>query len=161
MGKHYPLMKRGFFLFHSEHGLATHFIPSRRIPQLLDQLVELHQPHATLIDRTIEDLSSEREAGEPPAPFTGAKRLALDLAFSQHTVEEIIAQLESFLTVENKEVQKWAADTLEMLHMRSPTSLKVALRAIRQGRRQTLLEALNMELKIATAFCVSYPSGTV
>ncbi|KAF8201787.1 3-hydroxyisobutyryl-CoA hydrolase [Pholiota molesta] len=136
-----------------EHGLATHYIPSRRIPQLLDRLVELAQPHASVIDRTIEDLSSEREPTEPPAPFTGAKRVALDIAFGHNSVEGIFRELESFATIENEEVRNWAKDTLAMLHMRSPTSLKVALQAIRRGSSLSLLEALNMELKIATAFC--------
>lgn len=108
-----------------------------------------------MIDRTIEDLSSEREPTEPPATFTGAKRVALDIAFGHNSVEGIFRELESFATIENEEVRNWARDTLAMLHMRSPTSLKVALQAIRRGSSLSLLEALNMELKIATAFCVS------
>lgn len=141
----------------SEHGFATHFIPARRIPMLLDRLAELDQPHASVIDRTIEDFSAERASDEPPAPFTGAKRSALDSAFRHSTVEQIIKDLESFAqTSVDASVRQWASDTLAMLHMRSPTSLKVALKAIRRGKRLTLLETLDMELKIATAFCVSF-----
>ncbi|KDR81742.1 hypothetical protein GALMADRAFT_135147 [Galerina marginata CBS 339.88] len=136
-----------------EHGFATHFIPSKRIPILLDRLAELDQPHASLVDRTIEDLSAEREPSEPPAPLTGAKRVALDYAFRHNTVEEIVKDLEIFAQSEDMEVAKWAANTLTMLHLRSPTSLKVALEAIRRGSKLSLLQALDMELKIATAFC--------
>ncbi|KAF9482807.1 3-hydroxyisobutyryl-CoA hydrolase [Pholiota conissans] len=136
-----------------DYGLATHYIPSRRIPQLLDRLAELDQPHASVIDRAIEDLSSEREPTEPPSPFTGARRVALDIAFGKPTVEGIITELESFAKIENEEVRSWAQNTLAMLHLRSPTSLKVALRAIRQGAKLSLRDALNMELKMATAFC--------
>ncbi len=118
-------------------------------------MVELDQPHASVIDRIIEDLSSEREASERPAPLTGAVRTALDVAFRHNKVEAIISELEAMADVENKEVQKWAVNTLEMLHLRSPTSLKVALQAIRRGRKLSLRDALDMELKIATAFCVS------
>jgi 3-hydroxyisobutyryl-CoA hydrolase len=138
----------------SEHGLATHYIPSRRIPQLLDSLAELNQPHPSLIDRTIEDLSCEREPDEPRSPFTGAKRIALDTAFRHNTVEAIFNELETLSKIDNEEVKKWAADTLTTLHLRSPTSLKVALEAVRRGSRMSLLQALDMELKIATAFCV-------
>ena len=124
---------------------------------LLDRLAELHQPHASVIDRTIEDFSAEREPDEPPAPFTGAKRKALDSAFRHNTVEQIVNDLETFSqTSADSLVKEWASDTLAMLHMRSPTSLKVALKAIRHGSKLTLLETLNMELKIATAFCVSF-----
>ena len=124
---------------------------------LLTQLAELHDPHPSMIDRTIEDFAAEREPTEPPSPFTGAKRIALDSAFRHNDVGRIIKDLE-ILTQWSADasVRKWATDTLEKLHMRSPTSLKVALKAIRRGKKQTLLETLNMELKIATAFCVSF-----
>ena len=144
-------------LIFSEHGFATHFVPARRIPMLLDQLAELHEPHSEKINSTIEDFVGEREPTEPPAPFTGVKRIALDSAFRHNEVERIIEDLEVFSqTSANASVKQWASDTLVMLHMRSPTSLKVALKAIRCGKKLTLLETLNMELKIATAFCVSF-----
>jgi len=121
---------------------------------LLDRLAELHEPHASLIDRTIEDFVAEREPTEPPAPFTGAKRSALDSAFRHNSVEEIVKDLEVLSQASaDPSVKQWASDTLAMLHMRSPTSLKVALRAIRRGKELTLLQTLNMELKIAAAFC--------
>jgi len=137
-----------------EHGFATHYVPARRIPMLLDQLAELHGPCASVIDRTIENFVAEREPAEPPAPFTGAKRTALDSAFRHNEVHRIVKDLEVFAqTSANASVKQWASDTLAMLHMRSPTSLKVALKAIRRGKELSLLETLNMELKIATAFC--------
>jgi 3-hydroxyisobutyryl-CoA hydrolase len=70
-------------------------------------------------------------------------------------VEKIIEELEGFTVNEDPAVSQWANQTLKALHLRSPTSLKVALKAIRAGRQMPLLEALDMELKIATAFCVS------
>ena len=122
---------------------------------LLDQLAELDKPHFGLIDRTIEDLSVEREPNEPAPPFIGAKRVALDYAFRHNTVEQIIDDLESLTQTDDPSVKQWASETLAMLQTRSPTSLKVALEAIRRGRKMTLEQALDMELKIATAFCVS------
>ncbi|KAF7337953.1 3-hydroxyisobutyryl-CoA hydrolase, mitochondrial [Mycena venus] len=136
-----------------DHGFATHFIPSRRIPMLLDRLSNLETTDRALIDRTLEELSSEREPEEPPAPFIDEKRVALDHAFRHDRVERIIAELEMFSMDSNPEVSQWASATLGMLHERSPTSLKVALKAIRLGKTQSLVDALNMELKIATAFC--------
>jgi len=121
---------------------------------LLERLAELHNPHPSLIDRIIEDLSSEREPTEPPAPFTGAKRVALDHAFRHNSVELIINDLAIFAEHEDSSIATWASNTLKMLEMRSPTSLKVALEAIRRGAKLSLLQALEMELNIATAFCV-------
>jgi 3-hydroxyisobutyryl-CoA hydrolase len=158
----------------SEHGLATHFIPSRRIPELLGRLAALEKPLGSAgdwktitdiqersvewkatIDTALEELHYEREPGEPAAPFTGAKRVALDTAFRHSKVEKIIEDLESFTNSDDTAVRAWAKETLSSLHMRSPTSLKVALQAIRKGKELSLLDALQMELRIATAFCVS------
>ncbi|KAJ7461534.1 3-hydroxyisobutyryl-coenzyme A hydrolase isoform 1 [Mycena latifolia] len=136
-----------------DHGFATHYIPARRIPILLDRLSNLETTDRTTIDRTLEELTSEREQEEPLPPFIGEKRVALDRAFGFDRVERIMAELELFSTDSNPEISQWASQTLQTLHRRSPTSLKVALRAIRLGKTQTLTEALNMELKIATAFC--------
>lgn len=121
---------------------------------LLDRLSNLETTDKASIDRTLEELCSEREPEEAPAPFIDEKRTAIDLAFRHNTVERIIADLEAFAMDNNEAIKQWASETLQMLHDRSPTSLKVALKAIRLGATQTLVEALNMELKIATAFCV-------
>lgn len=121
---------------------------------LLDRLAELNKAHLSLIDRTIEDLSVEREPNEPPPPFIGTKRAALDYAFRHNNVEKIIEDLEVLTSNEDLEVVRWASETLTMLLARSPTSLKVALEAIRRGKELSLLQALEMETRIATAFCV-------
>ncbi|KAJ7024318.1 3-hydroxyisobutyryl-coenzyme A hydrolase isoform 1 [Mycena alexandri] len=136
-----------------EHGFATHFIPARRIPLLLERLSNLETSDNVAIDRTLEELSSEREPEDPPPTFIEQKRVALDHAFRHDSVEKIFTDLELFSSLDDPTTSQWAAQTLEALHHRSPTSLKVALKAIRLGKTQTLNEALNMELKIATAFC--------
>ena len=138
----------------SELGFATHYIPSRRIPILLDRLASLEDAHISVIDRTIEEFASERLPEEPPTPLTGETRVALDWAFRHDRVEDILADLESLRDHPNSSISQWAHKTLGSLNLRSPTSLKVSLKAIRTGRRMTLLEALQMEVKIAGAFCV-------
>jgi len=120
----------------------------------LERLAELQTPSLRVIDKVIEEFSAEREESEAPAPFTGAKRIALDTAFRHSQVESILRDLEKFSESQDNSVKMWATSTLDTLHQRSPTSLKVALRAVRRGRRLNLLEALQMEFKIATAFCV-------
>jgi 3-hydroxyisobutyryl-CoA hydrolase len=138
----------------SELGCATHYIPSRRVPTLVDRLSALERPHLSVIDQTIEEFSSERQPEDPPTPFTGSARVALDYAFRHYTVEKIFADLQTLTSHPYSSVQSFARNTLLKLKARSPTSLKVALKAIREGKGMTLFQALNMELKIATAFCV-------
>jgi 3-hydroxyisobutyryl-CoA hydrolase len=141
----------------SEHGFATHYIPARRIPTLLERLAALEDPDLKVIDRAIEELSSEHQSDKEhtTSTITGKRRQALDYAFRHDTVEGIVGDLNSFLDHDEESVRVWAKNTLAMLEMRSPTSLKVALQAIRKGRDLTLLGALDMEMKIATAYCVS------
>jgi 3-hydroxyisobutyryl-CoA hydrolase len=137
----------------SELGIATHYIPARRIPILLERLSALEAPTPRIIDTTIEELHYERQSDEPPPPLTGAKRVALDSAFQHDRVEQIVKDLEDLSKSEGI-VSEWAARTLSSIHMRSPTSLKVALRSIRWGKKHGLQECLQRELEIATAFCV-------
>ncbi|KAF7295519.1 3-hydroxyisobutyryl-CoA hydrolase, mitochondrial [Mycena indigotica] len=136
-----------------EHGFATHYIPSRRIPLLMDRLSTMEHPDHVAIDRTLEELSHEREQEDPPPPFVDATRAAMDIAFGHDRVEAIFSDLELLTEDQDPSISQWAVKTLETLKLRSPTSLKVALKAIRLGKTQSLTEALNMELKIATAFC--------
>lgn len=135
--------------------MATHYIPSRRVPVLLQRLEALESPSHDAINNVIEELSEERQPNESLPRLSGNVRSALDSAFAHNKVEDIMKDLEAFSMDGNTEIRAWAEETLAVMNMRSPTSLKVALEAIRKGKQLSLLEALNMELKIATAYCVS------
>lgn len=125
------------------------------MPILLERIAALEEPSLTQIDQAIEELAYEREPTDDPAPLVGAVRIALDDAFGKGTVEEIFETLQNYAQGgDNADVIRWAKDTLATMEERSPTSLKVSLLAIRKGKSMSLLEALNMELGIATAFCV-------
>ncbi|KIK58191.1 hypothetical protein GYMLUDRAFT_98151 [Collybiopsis luxurians FD-317 M1] len=137
-----------------EHGLATHFIPSRRVPMLLEGVSTLENPSFEQVNDIIEENSSEPE--EPAAlssALVGPVRAALDFAFRHNKVEDIVRDLDALVEHKDASISKWASKTLESLNLRSPTSLKVALRAIRLGKTQSLTEALEMEYKIAAALC--------
>lgn len=140
----------------SEHGLATHYIPSRRVPLLLQRLAELNDPTPSLINSTIEELSSESSEDETRTTLIGTKRAAIDTVFRHNEVETIIVELERLTGHEDESIKTWASTTLQQLNDRSPTSLKVSLQAIRKGKKLQLREALNLELNIATAFCVRF-----
>ncbi|OAX40266.1 ClpP/crotonase [Rhizopogon vinicolor AM-OR11-026] len=136
-----------------ELGIATHFISSRTVPSLLARLSDLEDPSLALINRTIEDHHAKRLPDEPIGKLTGRTRQVLDMAFRHNTVEEIVEDLTKLSSTPDAAVAKWASETLNTLHMRSPTSLKVALEAVRRGKKMTLLQALQMEMGIATAYC--------
>ncbi|KAL1709649.1 ClpP/crotonase-like domain-containing protein [Schizophyllum commune] len=137
-----------------EAGFATHYIPSRRVPSLLERLASVEESDLALVDRTIEELSCERQPEEGLFHLTGEVRVALDTAFRHDTVEQIVEELEVMAEKDSSEaVRQWASQTLSTLKVRSPTSLKLALYAIRQGKNLNLIDALRMEHQLATAFC--------
>lgn len=144
------------YLVGSELGLATHYVPSRTIPSLMNRLAEYENPSLIQINGTIEELHSERQPDEPSGKLMGAVRNALDSAFRHNSVEKILESLATLSSSPDTRVSGWAKQTLETLHMRSPTSLKVALAAIRRGGNMSLRDALQMEMGIATAYCVSH-----
>ncbi|KAH9981446.1 ClpP/crotonase-like domain-containing protein [Lactifluus volemus] len=148
-----PLLGRSVF----EHGLATHYVPSSRVSILLESLAALENPTYAQINEAIEDLHHDKEPADPVAPLTGAIRVALDSAFSRNTVEDIVTTLQKIETSDaGVDVVHWAKITLTTLEERSPTSLKIALIAMRKGASLGLLESLKMELDIAAAFSWSF-----
>ena len=114
-----------------------------------------------MINSTIEQCYYEPEGSEPPVSLTGSVRVALDSAFGQKSVEEIFESLENYKQSSDEQVTAWATSTLEALDLRSPTSLRVALFALRKNKDGGLIDALRTELGIATALCVRHPSELI
>ena len=118
-------------------GLATHFIPAARLPEALDALAaapNLNRERVTAI--------LDRFRGEPGKTALPERAARIDALFGGATVEEIVAALECAS-------ENWARAALEALKHGSPTSLKVALRQLRDGRSLTAEEALRVEYRIA------------
>lgn len=108
-----------------------------------------------MINSLIEDHYEESIADEKSNPFVGDVRSAIDTAFRHDSVDEIVESLIEMRENGTRSVKKWADKTLTTLELRSPTSLKVTLQALRRGKDLSLAEALRMEMGIATAFLVS------
>lgn len=109
-----------------------------------------------MINSLIEDHHAEPVADEKKNHLVGEIRSAIDTAFRHDSVDMIfdsLAQMKE--SGSSATVKEWAEKTLTTLQLRSPTSLKVALQAIRRGKKLSLADALRMELGIATAFLVS------
>lgn len=132
-------------------GIATHYVSSGDLSELESALANLTKEDPDEIDAVIESFFEDWTEEEPATPLKYAVRKALDEAFSKPTVEEIVASLTEMSKSEG-EVGQWAKTTLDELHLRSPTSLKVALQAVRRGKNMTLGQVLQMEMNAATAF---------
>ncbi|KAL9067963.1 MAG: hypothetical protein Q9157_006648, partial [Trypethelium eluteriae] len=145
------------------NGIATHYIDSTSLPDLEARLAELHfRDTASLPDRLsiINATISEFSTGIPrdtPLQLTGAIRTAIDTVFSpahSPTLPSILSSLDALTsdTTAGPTVQDWASKTRATILERSPTSLLVALRAMREGARWSVAEAFQREHRIAARF---------
>ncbi len=97
-------------------GLATHHVPSERLPELKAALAETPS--------NIEGLLAQFHVDPGPAPLL-AHRAELDAAFGQGSVEAILAALEAG--------SDWARAQALALRTKSPQTLKVAFRQLALG----------------------------
>jgi len=143
---------KGVNVFYS--GIATHYIHSTSLPNLERRLAELRfkdydtlPERLQLIDSTIEEFCTGLPHNEP-IQLRGKLRNAVDRCFSKKSVPEIITALQA----EEGETKRWAQNTLETLHQRSPTSVYVTLRQMQLGRQWSIAETFQREHQIAGKF---------
>lgn len=151
-------------------GLATHYVPSERLAALEARLAELpsNVTHDN-VNSAIEEFSADLDDLQADLyTLVGSKRRAIDAIFCRATAEEIVAGLRSLeegddiaglkldgQVLDEDKLKKWAKATRETILGRSPTSVKVSLTAIREGKSLDIDEAFSMDMRIATACCVS------
>lgn len=120
-------------------GFADHYVPTDRIPALL----------ADLAHRDADEALADAELPPPPSPLTEA-RSWLDEAYAGDDVLTILDRLRALGTEEATR----AAATIEA---KSPTSVRVTLRALREAAGMAALtEALDLEYRLALRFHASH-----
>ena len=136
-------------------GLATHFIPSSRLPALEERLAGLG-PTGASADTVDAALQGFEEVGEVPAGSPLHHLAALDECFGAATVEGVQDALRarceapaSAAAAGEREVLQAA---LKALAKGSPTSLKVTLQQLAMGRLKSLEECLRMEFRLVHRF---------
>jgi len=125
-------------------GVGDAYVPSDRLDDLVTALGDapFHRGARTAVGRTISEF-----AVDPGPSDIEALRERIDAAFDKATVEEIIASLE-------QAGDDWAMKTVATMRGKSPTSMKVALRAIRQGAEHDFHDCMIMEYRIANG-CIA------
>jgi enoyl-CoA hydratase len=116
-------------------GLATHFIPSSLLPAVI---VALEREAAGDVVRRF----AARPDGEAPL---AAVRAAIDRCFAGDAVEEILAALE-------RDGSPWALEARASLMQKSPFSLRVTLRELREGAKLDFDECMRMEYRLVRRF---------
>lgn len=146
-------------MHNSYHGLATHYIHSTSLPALSHRLSELqfkdyaNDPEVhSLIASTI----AEFDTGLPsPRPqITGAQRQTIDAIFAANSPLDILNGLQDLINAGNHspEMKQWAEKTIKTIRERSPTSVAVTLRQMREAKTWNIAETFQRELDIATHF---------
>jgi enoyl-CoA hydratase len=112
-------------------GIATHFVPARATEELVAALEEGTEPDLVL-----------RSFAETPgtAPLSEIRE-GIDRCFSEDSLDGMMMALES-------DASDWAKATLATLAKKSPTSLKVTFRQIREGARQSFDDCMRMEYRM-------------
>jgi enoyl-CoA hydratase len=116
-------------------GIADVFVPSERLGGLKARLSS-----GEAIETVLKALAGD--AGSPPL---AARRAEIDRHFSKGSVTEIMASLKSG-------GGEWAEKTLATLSTKSPTSLLVAYRQVREGAKLSFEEAMKLEYRLTNRF---------
>ncbi|XP_010321273.2 probable 3-hydroxyisobutyryl-CoA hydrolase 3 isoform X1 [Solanum lycopersicum] len=131
-------------------GLATHFVYSKDIESMENELCQVLSLNAS--SKSVHESDILRIINEfvrNPVLKEGSilKRLdAINRCFGKDTVEEILFALEKeAITTDDK----WMSNAIKSMKLASPTSLKITLRSIREGRKQTLRQCLIREFNIS------------
>ena len=119
--------------------VATHFLPSELIPNLKAQVAEadFSAGAAEMLGEILARLTHSIPAGsfEPHMD-------AIDICFAHDRAEAIVSALEA-------DGSEWAVKQAETIRTKSPETVKVALRQVREGGRcETFEDNMRMEYRI-------------
>jgi enoyl-CoA hydratase len=112
-------------------GVATHFVPAANTDALIDRLGAGDAPDAAI----------GALAGNAGAPPLAEHQSTIDRCFAGHSVEAILSALSA-------EGNEWASSTATTIRTKSPTSLKIAFRQLREGRKLEFDNCMRMEFRM-------------
>lgn len=119
-------------------GAATHFIVSERQDGFVNELARAHlDERGGVVDALLAEYASD--PGEAPA---ASARALIDATFAGDSVEGVIAALE-------RDGSDWALKQRDVLATKSPTSMKLTMRALREGASMKFEDAMRRELALS------------
>uniref|UniRef100_A0A8C9ZKH7 3-hydroxyisobutyryl-CoA hydrolase n=1 Tax=Sander lucioperca TaxID=283035 RepID=A0A8C9ZKH7_SANLU len=120
-------------------GVATHFVESKKIPELEKELVEMKSPSAADVSRVLDSYQSQHCENMNLCLSFPPFRL-----FSSSSVEGIVQNLKA----DGSEFANKQAETLSRM---SPTSLKITYKQLKAGATMSLQDVLVMEYRLSQA----------
>ncbi|HYM30179.1 MAG TPA: enoyl-CoA hydratase/isomerase family protein [Candidatus Cybelea sp.] len=117
-------------------GVAQFHVPSSALDALQVDLAKSEPGHREAVSLVI-----RRHATDPGAPSIAQHRATIDRAFGQPSVEAILEALDA-------EEDAFAAGLAAQIRTKSPTSLKITHRQIREGAKRNFDECMRMEWRM-------------
>lgn len=127
-------------------GIATHFVRADRLDDILEALARVTYGGGA---RQAVDETLGRFTEDPGPSSLAGERTTIDRFFGADSLGEIVARLAS-------DPSDWATDQLGILRTRSPTSLAVTFRQLREGRSRTFDQAMRTEYRLVNRFMAGH-----
>ncbi|KAK2997540.1 hypothetical protein RJ639_025782 [Escallonia herrerae] len=110
-------------------GLATHFVLSKDLQSIENDLLKVSSSDTATIDEHIKKYINQAHMNHD----SYCKRLEIvNKCFSKKTVEQILLPLENEVS---RGADKWVAKAISSMKSASPTSLKIFLRSVKGKRK--------------------------
>jgi enoyl-CoA hydratase len=113
-------------------GIATHCVPMARWESVIDRLANGEHPDFAL------SRAAQTDVGAPPL---AEHRETIDGCFSEDSVESILAALDALGS-------EWSAVNAASMRIKSPTSLKISSREMRDGASLAFDDCMRMEFRM-------------
>ncbi|KAM7477927.1 hypothetical protein LguiA_026140 [Lonicera macranthoides] len=126
-------------------GLATHFVLSKDLASLENAIDIAASSNVFNISTILAIVNKYSQKGILTLDNIPSRLETINKCFSRETVEEILSSLEGVISTK---AEKWILDAINSMKTSSPTSLKLFLRSIRDGRAQKLDQCLIREFNI-------------
>lgn len=122
-------------------GLLTNFVPSENFSKLIHTIADTNlgdnaKSEVSFIIEKFSETCVESELLQ--------HKKEVENCFSKNTIEEIIAALE--------QGDDWCQQTAVLIKSKSPTSLKITLKALQEGSKLSFTECMRMEFRLTSRF---------
>ena len=140
----------------SHAGLATHYIPSNRLEDVIESLsaglTNLPSNNPLIVTKTIDKLLNQFR-GELEPYTVEPLHDAIDRCFLAPNVQIILSRLKEFTWSKDEKIATWAKETLELLSgPLSPTAIQTTFTLLQRGSTATLKTAFRTELALAQQY---------
>jgi enoyl-CoA hydratase len=120
-------------------GVATHYVPAKRLPELRDTLRD-----DAPIDLIMATFAQPQEDGP-----TMVRRAVIDQLFAHATIEDILLHLDAEAAGGRGDAE-WANQIAATMRAKAPLSLKIALAQMRRGANWSFDECMRAEFRIVS-----------